>query len=128
MSFIERIGQKRVGFYCWKLFIINYFRGYEVSIWLISIFLKLFYNVFSTDRFDNSCISVENYRNVEKWFKSNAWSKLEIIKTLDMNTNVRKVWFMFKNIDNTLIDANIYLYKVKIIWGGRTSVFLFVKA
>ena len=31
MSFIERIGQNRVGFYCWKLFIINYFRGYEVS-------------------------------------------------------------------------------------------------
>ena len=32
MSFIERIGQKRVGFYCWKLFIINHFRGYEVSL------------------------------------------------------------------------------------------------
>jgi len=32
MSFIERVGQRRVGFYCWKLFVINYFRGYEVSI------------------------------------------------------------------------------------------------
>jgi len=32
MSFIERVGQNRVGFYCWKLFIINYFRGYEVSV------------------------------------------------------------------------------------------------
>jgi hypothetical protein len=30
MSFIERIGKNKVGFYCWKLFIINYFRGYEV--------------------------------------------------------------------------------------------------
>ena len=32
MSLIERIGRKSVGFYCWKLFIINYFRGYEVKI------------------------------------------------------------------------------------------------
>ena len=32
MSFIERIGEKRVGFYCWKLFVINYFRGYEVRL------------------------------------------------------------------------------------------------
>jgi len=31
MSLIERIGQKRVGFYCWKLFIVSYFRGFEVS-------------------------------------------------------------------------------------------------
>jgi len=30
MSFTERVGQKRVGFWCWKLFIINYFRCYEV--------------------------------------------------------------------------------------------------
>ncbi len=30
MSFIERIGKNKVGFYCWKLFIINHFRGYEV--------------------------------------------------------------------------------------------------
>ena len=45
MSFIERIGQKRVGFYCWKLFIINYFRGYEVRLTIVSqrkvIFFKL---------------------------------------------------------------------------------------
>ena len=32
MAFIERVGQKRVGFWCWKLFIINYFRCYEVII------------------------------------------------------------------------------------------------
>ena len=31
MTFIERVGQKRVGFWCWKLFIINYFRSYEVN-------------------------------------------------------------------------------------------------
>ena len=30
MAFIERVGQKRVGFWCWKLFVINYFRSYEV--------------------------------------------------------------------------------------------------
>ena len=30
MLLIERIGQKRIGFHCWKLFIINSFRGYEV--------------------------------------------------------------------------------------------------
>ncbi len=32
MSVIERIGQKRIGFYCWKLFIVDYFRGYEVGL------------------------------------------------------------------------------------------------
>jgi hypothetical protein len=31
MSFLERISEKNVGFHCWKLFVINYFRGYEVS-------------------------------------------------------------------------------------------------
>jgi hypothetical protein len=30
MSFIERVGLKRVGFSCWKLFTINYLRCYEV--------------------------------------------------------------------------------------------------
>ena len=30
MSMVERLGCHRVGFYCWKLFIINSFRGYEV--------------------------------------------------------------------------------------------------
>jgi hypothetical protein len=30
MSFIERVGLKRVGFWCWKLFIFDYFRCYEV--------------------------------------------------------------------------------------------------
>jgi hypothetical protein len=31
MSLIERIGEKRIEFYCWKLFIIDYFHAYEVS-------------------------------------------------------------------------------------------------
>ncbi len=31
MAFLERVGQKIVGFWCWKLFIINYFRSYEVN-------------------------------------------------------------------------------------------------
>ena len=31
MAFIERVGKKRVGFWCWKLFIINYFKCYEVN-------------------------------------------------------------------------------------------------
>jgi hypothetical protein len=30
MSFISRVVQKRFGFWCWKLFTINYFRSYEV--------------------------------------------------------------------------------------------------
>ncbi len=30
MAFIERVGQKRVGFLCCKLFTINYFRCYQV--------------------------------------------------------------------------------------------------
>jgi hypothetical protein len=32
MAFIEKVGQKRVGFCCWKLFAINYYRCYEVII------------------------------------------------------------------------------------------------
>ncbi len=31
MSFLEKICDKNVGFYRWKLFVINYFREYEVS-------------------------------------------------------------------------------------------------
>ncbi|CAG2169245.1 unnamed protein product [Oppiella nova] len=30
LVFIERLGQKRVGFYCWRVFLITRFRGYEV--------------------------------------------------------------------------------------------------
>ncbi|CAG2166418.1 unnamed protein product [Oppiella nova] len=30
ISLTERLGTKRVGFYCWKLFLINRFRGYEI--------------------------------------------------------------------------------------------------
>ena len=39
MAFIERVGQKRVGFWCWKLFIINYFRSYEVNYNFLFIYL-----------------------------------------------------------------------------------------
>jgi hypothetical protein len=31
LSFIERIAKKKIGFYCWKIFIFDYFRVYEVS-------------------------------------------------------------------------------------------------
>ncbi len=47
MAFIERVGKKKVGFWCWKLFLINYFKCYEVndidlnSFTLITLF---FYN------------------------------------------------------------------------------------
>ncbi len=42
---IERISQKRIGFYCWKISIINYFRFYEVicKIFLLVRFLTLLY-------------------------------------------------------------------------------------
>jgi hypothetical protein len=32
LSLIERISKKNIGFYCWKIFIFNYFRVYEVSL------------------------------------------------------------------------------------------------
>ena len=32
LSLIEKIGAKAVGFSYWKLFIINYFRSYEVCL------------------------------------------------------------------------------------------------
>ncbi len=31
LSLIERIAKKKIGFYCWKIFIFDYFRVYEVS-------------------------------------------------------------------------------------------------
>ncbi|CAG2173493.1 unnamed protein product [Oppiella nova] len=31
LVFIERMGQNRVGFYCWRVFLITRFRGYENS-------------------------------------------------------------------------------------------------
>ncbi|CAG2176256.1 unnamed protein product, partial [Oppiella nova] len=30
LVFIERLGQNRVGFYCWRVFLITRFRGYEI--------------------------------------------------------------------------------------------------
>ena len=32
MAVIERLGGKGIGFYCWKLFLITRFKGYEVCI------------------------------------------------------------------------------------------------
>jgi hypothetical protein len=61
MSFIERVGQKRVGFSCWKLFTINYLRCYEVIDCLFFILvvkmliqnkaMNHVINFFSTDHF-----------------------------------------------------------------------------
>ena len=48
MTFIERVGQKRVGFWCWKLFIINYFRCYEVKQF---IYIFLFILIIITEIF-----------------------------------------------------------------------------
>jgi hypothetical protein len=31
MSLIEKTGQKKIGFYCWKFFILDYRCAYEVS-------------------------------------------------------------------------------------------------
>jgi hypothetical protein len=31
LSLIERIAKKKIGFYCWEIFIFDYFRVYEVS-------------------------------------------------------------------------------------------------
>jgi hypothetical protein len=53
MSFIERVGLRRVGFSCWKIFIVDYFRCYEV-INFYFLFLSLSFEIiiricFSTD-------------------------------------------------------------------------------
>ena len=46
---MERIGVKKIGFYCYKMFIINRFRGYEVhiKICIVYIFNKLVYILFT---------------------------------------------------------------------------------
>ncbi|CAG2175817.1 unnamed protein product [Oppiella nova] len=41
MTMIERMAEKRVGFSCWKLFTINYFRCYEIISLLSVLFLKI---------------------------------------------------------------------------------------
>ncbi len=62
MSFIERIGRNKVGFYCWKLFIINHFRGYEVR--NVHIFVNktefLYFKFYSTDHCLNNYFFNEN--------------------------------------------------------------------
>ena len=68
MSFIERIGQKRVGFYCWKLFIINYFRGYEVSL-------------------------IKYYRNERKNI-NRSFGNLNDMEFLNMNINLKLIIFV----------------------------------
>ena len=35
LSLIERISKRDIGFWCWKLFIINYFKCYEVIIYAL---------------------------------------------------------------------------------------------
>ena len=37
LTLIERLSKKNIGFTCWKLFTINYFRSYEVCYKLFSI-------------------------------------------------------------------------------------------
>jgi len=46
---MERIAVKKIGFYCYKLFIINRFRGYEVyiKIYIVYILNKLIYILFT---------------------------------------------------------------------------------
>ncbi len=63
MSFIERIGKNKVGFYCWKLFIINYFRGYEVrNVHNLENKTKLllYFKFYSTDHCLNNYFPHEN--------------------------------------------------------------------
>ena len=43
LSLIEKVGRKPIGFSYWKLFIINYFRSYEVSFSLNNNFKNNFY-------------------------------------------------------------------------------------
>jgi hypothetical protein len=40
LSLIERIAKNEIGFYCWKIFIFDYFRVYEVSFQKIFCYLK----------------------------------------------------------------------------------------
>ncbi|CAG2105689.1 unnamed protein product [Medioppia subpectinata] len=41
ISLIERIGDKRIGFWCWKLFLITDFRCYEIIALIAILFLKV---------------------------------------------------------------------------------------
>jgi len=41
MSLIERLGQKRIGFYCWRLFLVNRTIGFEMLSIIALLFMKL---------------------------------------------------------------------------------------
>ena len=49
MSFIERLAKKRVGFSCWKLFIVDYFRCYGVCNFKNDIFLVILKKILFSD-------------------------------------------------------------------------------
>ena len=53
MSFIERLAQNKIGFYFWKLFLVDQIRCYEVSFAIInrqtlyfSIFTEIVVNIY----------------------------------------------------------------------------------
>ena len=60
LTLIERLAKKDIGFTCWKLFTINYFRSYEVCYKLYSIDHANF--VYFPDYFIVIHPFTENYR------------------------------------------------------------------
>ena len=43
MNLIEKVSKHDIGFYCWKCFIINYNKTFEVCIHTVLIFISLVY-------------------------------------------------------------------------------------
>jgi hypothetical protein len=66
MAFIERVGKKKVGFYFGNLFIITYFRFYEVNDWKVLNFEKMLimYQKTFADFWSDCRLFLEDYRNV----------------------------------------------------------------
>jgi hypothetical protein len=74
MAFIERVGKKKVGFYFGDLFIITYFRFYEVSDCKVFNFEKILimYNKKTfTDCWNDCGLFLEDYRNFIIWITIN---------------------------------------------------------
>jgi len=62
------MSKKKIGFYCWKIFIFDYFRVLEVSfkkLSNISFLSNNFPEIFFTSDTDNDCgLFSQDYRNV----------------------------------------------------------------
>ena len=59
-SLIQRVGRQNIGFYCWNIFIINSFRGYEVIVFCLWLyFTNTLFSLIKPVKLPNYLIFIE---------------------------------------------------------------------